>query len=114
VLTRFSIRSVDEALEEIVVCTDAGSVFGREACEDGKERQRAGFFNPLGNAGNPQFGHEDKGAEHAGGVSMRSPPHRRVKGVEQFHSGVEIEVRENEKFSSVSLQAFPELRVVAR
>jgi hypothetical protein len=43
---------------------------------------------------------------------MISPMHGRVKGIEELHHRVEIEVSKNNELPGMSRHAFPELRVI--
>ncbi|WP_244086267.1 hypothetical protein, partial [Desulforhabdus sp. TSK] len=111
-LTGFLVWAIDEAFHEIVVCADAWSVFWMEPGQDGQKWLQPGFFDPCRNPGDFQRGHEKKRSEHRGRNTMISPMHGRVKGIEELHHRVEIEVSKNNELPGMSRHAFPELRVI--
>ena len=109
VLTGLLVRAIDETLHEIVVCADARSVVGVKACHDGIERKSACVLHPFGNAGLFGCSHEQKGSEHAGGVSWRSPMHGRVEAVEQGYGRIEVQVGYDGKLLGIGDEQLPEL-----
>ena len=73
-----------EAVEEVIKSRSSGGIAGAEAAEDGVEGRGFQKAGPVRNGYDVHHDGEQKGAEHAGGLSRRGTE----KGIAGLHEGV--------------------------